>query len=373
LGADCCCRRLRKGRMDAAHNAAKIMDALVTLGRAQESAFAMLGLPPYLQQDAQDASKTLKAVAERLISRRIATKVRVEAAAMRASSAALENLHPSDWSSPHAIPVGNGDILPLLIQHSVTQTDWPVRDVSQYRVAATIAQLNLAWAAAVRVWQGQDCRFCLLGGGNGLKRKGTSADLKNTTTFVRLSGPSALELQLHGDSDVEEYFAAVQIPTTSFAALAAGCPRLERLCVRFSDALSIACLLDILAVCPSLVALDLVGSFVGQPGTFDDLISAITERPQLRIYLSACDGLWATAVARLPQGRLVSPDQQQQLVRVSCSRAQQISPPGSASIPRNPNACSICVPNPGMIPFRYGWPAWSWPYRKPATSRVRLG
>jgi len=363
--------------MHAANNAApQIIDALITLGRAQEDhvAFAMLGLPPSLRQDAEDASKTLRRVAARLVSRKIATIVRVEGMAMRASTAASEDLRPSDWSSPHAVPVGNGDILPLLIQHSDTHGhDWPVRSVGHYRVSATVAQLNRAWAAGVRAWQGQDCRLCLLGGGNGVEDDGgyeTSADLQNVTSFVRLSGHSALELQLHGDSTVDEYFAALRIPTTSFAPLAAGCPHLEKLCIRFSDALSIACLLDVLAACPSLVALDLVGSYVeggASPTGFGELVSAVAERPQLRVYLAACDGLWDEAAARLPQGPLASKEQQQQLVSVSCSEARQIAPPGGASLPSNQavaahHACSKCVMGPGSVPFRYGWPAWSWPY-----------
>ena len=192
-------------RMQSANAAApKLIEALVTLGRANPDhvAFAMLGLPSHMQQDAHDAMKGLRRVAARLVSRRLSVELRLEMASLRASSAHMSSVTAADWSSPHAIPVGNGDILPLLLFHSRDQPlggsgyagddDWPVRQDFHYKTALRLARLNHAWRDCVRRWIRERCSFSLLGG--------DISDLAKLEAFVRCSGSSASELHLHGNS-----------------------------------------------------------------------------------------------------------------------------------------------------------------------------
>ena len=71
-----------QARGSASSAAPRLIESLITLGAAppEHVAFAMLGLPPDLQQDAEAAATRLRRVAARLISRRIATDVRLEMA-----------------------------------------------------------------------------------------------------------------------------------------------------------------------------------------------------------------------------------------------------------------------------------------------------
>ena len=335
--------------------APQLIDALITLGRAQEDhvAFAVLGLAQPMRQNALDAAKSLQKIAARLVSRRIATDVRIEISMLRASSSAPMHLIPVDWTSPHAIPVGEGDILPLLIHHHERQPDWPVRSVCHYRIAAKLAQLNTAWAKAVASWHAQECCFSLLGGQDADEGYVESTDLRHLTNFVRLSGPHALALHLHGNEDTHP----LRIPTDSFAVLAARCPRLQRLCIRFSDTLTVPCLLDILAACPALLELDLVTSYV-DPMSLEALFSMITSRPHLRLYVASCDLICEAAEnikagvswSSVSWGDAAAQQLCSQLVHVSCS---------AANCSQRSRRCAKCMPGPAAIPYRYGWPAWS--------------
>ena len=181
---------------------ADVLQALVTLGRAREDqiASATLGLTELMQGEARDASTALRFVAARLVSRKLAAEVRAEVAALLATSTYPSDAALADWSSPHAIPVGEGDIFPLLLFHSRDEPlgcsgyegddDWPVRQDFHYRFATHLAQVNQAWRRRVREWCEEACCFSMLGG--------CDSDRSMLASFVRLSGPSAVELHLHG-------------------------------------------------------------------------------------------------------------------------------------------------------------------------------
>jgi hypothetical protein len=161
--------------MHAANRAApKILDALLLIGSAREDhiAFAMCGLSPDLQRNAREAANLLKPVANRLVSRRIATELRIEFRALRASTKFPDEVTCIDLSSPYNFPVGNGDLLRLLIEQctpsrsmeGIRAQQGNGRNPSQYKLAILLAQVSHGWAAAVREWRQERCMFSMLAG-----------------------------------------------------------------------------------------------------------------------------------------------------------------------------------------------------------------
>jgi hypothetical protein len=161
--------------MHAANRAApKILDALLLIGSAREDhiAFAMCGLSPDLQRNAREAANLLKPVANRLVSRKIATELRIEFRALRASTKFPDEVTCIDLSSPYNFPVGNGDLLRLLIEQctpsrsmeGIRAQQGNGRNPSQYKLAILLAQVSHGWAAAVREWRQERCMFSMLAG-----------------------------------------------------------------------------------------------------------------------------------------------------------------------------------------------------------------
>lgn len=335
--------------MQSANAAApKLIDALITLGRADldHVRFSMLGLPSTLQQDAQDAVKCLRRVAARLVSRRLATDLRIEMAALRARSAYPNEVASVDWSSPHAIPIGNGDILQLLLFHSRSaplgcggyagDDDWPVRQDFHYKTALTLAQLNRAWRDSVREWCREDCSVSLLGGDDD--------DYSKVDSLVRVSGSNMVELQLHGNSAAGGPLALNSWEVRRFVRR---CPNVRRLAIRVSDDLDCATLVGILAACPSLEELDLAGSYTGATDVETDapleaFFQAAASRPRLRVYATACDDVFVQS-------------------RTSLSKANVVAMRCEAADRRGRAGCPHCarIPQSGAIECRFGWPAWS--------------
>ena len=131
--------------MQSANAAApKILDALLLIGQAEEAhiSFAMLGLSASLQRAARDAAVMLRPVADRLRSRKIGTDLRIQVAALLAASQYAHVLTPVDLSSPHAFPVGNGDLLNVLLEQSSLSSDWPIRSKHHYQFSLKLAQLS---------------------------------------------------------------------------------------------------------------------------------------------------------------------------------------------------------------------------------------
>jgi hypothetical protein len=192
--------------MHAANRAApKILDALLTLGTAREDhiAFAMCGLPPNLQRSAREAASLLQPVANRLVSRKIATELRIEFQALRASTKHPTEVACIDLSSPYNFPVGNGDILQLLIAQCMPRAQEGIRRPSHYELATLLAQVSRGWAAAVREWRQERCVFSMLAGERGTPARkdsdddteGHRGDYLCTSTYARLSGANTVGMR----------------------------------------------------------------------------------------------------------------------------------------------------------------------------------
>ena len=333
--------------MQGANTAApRILDAIVTLGQASDEhiSYALLGLPPHMYQNAQEAAATLRRISWRIASRRIASSVRVDMAALHASSTCAADLTPADWSSPYNVAVGNGDFLPLLVQHypNIASLDWPVRDRNDYSITARLALLNHAWAAAVRAWWQEECKICLLGGG--------STDFEVTQSFIRLS-PNVMELQLHADPQAYGETIPVAIGSGEYVGLLSPCAALHHLLLRGAH-LEIATVVALMDALPSLQMLDLAcTTLTGGPVT--DLVAAVAARPELRLYVQGCDALVEAAGADDAAARSTSwfdcGIPASQLGAIQCTKV----------------ACATCAAHADAVPFRYGFPAWAYPYHTP--------
>ena len=283
--------------MQAANAAApKLLDAIMTLGRALDShvSFALLGLPIELQTATQDAIRKLRPVSARLVSRKIASSLRVEMASLRAASA-----HPcltlaADWT---VLP---GDVLPLLIESSSCRVKGPVvpswrcapRSLAQYQFATNFAQICRVWSTAACQWRSQPCILSLL-----------RPSEREVRTLVRLS-PNAVELQLHGGtldrSGVVVNTSPIFEPRDArggtaglWLALASEPPmmQLERLLIRVGEVAiaSLEALLDS-GWAPKLRELEIqVTTGVNIDDSFDRLYNALAARPHLRLTVPACD------------------------------------------------------------------------------------
>ena len=362
--------------MQSANAAApKILDALILLGQSKEShiSFAMLGLPPKLQNAARDAALALQPVADRLISRRIGTELRIEMSALRASSKHLDAPMepPIDLSSPYSFPLGNGDLLPMLLENcenTVSDAYGPetlfsesdlngARRPDQYKLASVLAQVSHGWLSAVRGWFQEGCSFTLLGGDR--------SDYGTVASFVRLSGPAAIELQLHGNFvstfETPGPYSFLLLDLPQLAEVCRCCPRLQRLLIRYSDDLQISTLVNIMSTCSDLIEVDV--SHCDLPGQSSYLFEALASRPDLRIYVTACDQLYKRSKrwhadadedeSRPPSARTLQV--RSQIVCVSCE---------DATLPvKNADRCRECAAQlDRAIPFRCGWAAWQHPY-----------
>lgn len=350
--------------MQSANAAApKILDALRILGQAKEEhiSFAMLGLPSHLQKAARDAAATLRPVADRLRSRKIATELRIQVSSLLAASKHAHVLTPLDLSSPHTFPLGNGDLLYVLLEHCSLVSDWPVRCQQHYRLASVLAQLSCGWSSAVREWRQEDCRLTLLGG--------SPSDHSEASSLARLSGPSAVDLQLHGNFWAEGDGHPLDLRADQLVALCLRFPRLQRLLIRYSDDLQVATLVSIINALPALKVVDASHSYL--PGQSGDLFEALVARPQIRLFVTACSAVYKRS--RVWRGSEYDEDGdieqaslspsletkkskllKEQVVCVTCLAAGR---PESDTY-----HCHSCAARPEAIPIRYGWAAWQHPY-----------
>ena len=344
-----------RARASASSAAPKLIESLITLGTAplEHVEFAMLGLPPLLQRDAEAAAERLRHVAARLVSRRISTSLRIEMKSLYAQAKDTPCTTAADWSSPHAIPIGNGDILPLLLFHAraapwscngyLGDDDWPTRQPFHYKTATCLAQLNHAWRDAVREWCREECAFSMLGGHD--------SDLATLESFVLLSGENATELHLHDARHVRG------VRGREFAPLLSCCPRLQRLLIRLGNDYDIATFIGIIEACPSLIAFDASQCWY-IPGQKADLFQALAQRPQLKMYVMPCDDLYILsrrAHADEPDGPSAPPNPQ--VIPIRCERWNR----DEHSIPLTPlgvPGCRACAAAHGAREWRYGWPSW---------------
>lgn len=286
---DLCDKIYQHSAMQAANAAApKLLDAIMTLGRALDShvSFALLGLPVELQTATSDAIRKLRPVTARLVSRKIASSLRVEMASLRAASAHRDVTHSVDWS---VLP---GDMLPLLVESSNCSEKWPLerswRCAKQFKFATNIAAVGHAWASAVRQWRRQPCVISLL-----------RPVVQEVKTIVQLS-PNAVELQMHGGAldrsgvviNESPLFVFDSWPTAAWLADSRVMMRLERLLIRVGE-VAMDELESLLDSMPRLrdVEIQLIGF---QDEALDCLYNALAARPLLRWTMPACDQFFLT-------------------------------------------------------------------------------
>jgi hypothetical protein len=263
--------------------------------------------------------------------------------------------------------VGNGDLLNILLEQCSLASDWPVRGHQHYRFAAVLAQLSHGWSSAVRAWRREACRLTLLGG--------SPSDLSEATSFARLSGPSAVDLQLHGDFWTEGDGYPLDLRADQLVALCLRFPRLQRLLIRYSDDLQVATLISIINALPALTVIDASHSYL--PGQSSDLFEALIARPQLRLFVTACSAVYKRSRVwrgseyddedgdleqeSLPPSLETTKSKviREQVVCVSCTAAGR---PKSDTY-----HCHPCAARPEAIPIRYGWAAWQHPYANQAS------
>jgi hypothetical protein len=276
-------------------NAPRILEALVTLGQAgaTDMRFAMLGLTPHLQSAVMQSKSTLREVASEIVWRQKARCVRIDtatvAAAFKTASKFPELLTTTaQWDLPAEI-VG-GEIMPLLSEHSVPTTkvtdihgevtrpvEWPVRRLEHYSFAATLAQLNRAWAAAVAQWRLEECAVWL-------------RDPDDVTVLgIVHNSPNIVELQchpnLHSPWDDELCKHVLALTDNVLAALPLAAPSLQRLLIREAESVSASALNDLMDNHPSLRWLDLLGSYIDQPLV---LLKALHAHPHVRFVNASC-------------------------------------------------------------------------------------
>ena len=222
--------------MQSANKAApEIIAALQLLGNAKEEhvSFAMLGLGG-LQAKALEAVRTLRPVAARLASRKIACDLRIEMAQLRRASQHADVLtNRMSWNTPHDVD-GTGDILNELTRLADSDyanrrgdLQWPARlcihrsimhssehcAFEHYAFIGRLAVLNHAWNDAVREWRRQPCKVVMI--------DPNDADVRQ---MVRLA-PNIVELQLHPKRDGP----MLDVGDNALAAIQHGCPRLKEM------------------------------------------------------------------------------------------------------------------------------------------------
>ena len=317
----------------ANQNAPKILEALRVLGDAQPDhiAFALLGLPHTLTVAAQSASQQLQPVAQRLKSRLIASKLRIEMARMRDASAFANVAGPVSWSElPWA------DIMPTVV-HYLSQRPAPKH--SRRRLTAlghgsqTVEGLAMEGLLSddslrsdqKRVHVSDDshedaehllgmrylgaqklapiCRGCDLAVREWRRHESTIIVYNPTDDVVRAiarDADSLTELQLHED----EYTSDSRLTNSALSALLAGegCPLLKRLLVRGIGPLEVAGMLRAAVGRARLEELDLVNTASKELGGH----AAVAEKtlvqpswlalcealPHLRFVVRGCDRDW---------------------------------------------------------------------------------
>ena len=306
------CRTQRPTRaptkMQSANKAApEIIAALQLLGNAKEEhvSFAMLGLGG-LQAKALEAVRTLRPVAARLASRKIACDLRIEMAQLRRASQHADVLtNRMSWNTPHEVD-GTGDILNELTRLSDSDyanrrgdLQWPARFWEHYAFIGRLAVLNHAWNDAVREWRRQPCKIVMI-----------DPDDADVRQMVRLA-PNIVELQLHPiiygvDGPV------LDVGDNALAAIQHGCPRLERLLMRGCDEQGISAqgIINLVEARPTLKEMDLLSIY--SRFSLDDsaVLSPALRRGinPVRMYLSLCDSLYngLSLYKDFPRGNLVT-------------------------------------------------------------------
>ena len=290
--------------MQSANKAApEIIAALHLLGNAKEEhvSFAMLGLGG-LQAKALEAVRTLRPVAARLASRKIACDLRIEMAQLRRASQHADVLtNRMSWNTPHDVD-GTGDILNELTRLSDSDyanrrgdLQWPARFWEHYAFIGRLAVLNHAWNDAVREWRRQPCKIVMI-----------DPDDADVRQMVRLA-PNIVELQLHPTRDGP----VLDVGDNALAAIQHGCPRLERLLMRGCDeqGISVQGIINLVEARPTLKEMDLLSIY--SRFSLDDsaVLSPALRRGTnpVRMYLSLCDSLYnGLSLCEYPEENLVT-------------------------------------------------------------------
>ena len=310
--------------MQSANKAApEIIAALQLLGNAKEEhvSFAMLGLGG-LQAKALEAVRTLRPVAARLASRKIACDLRIEMAQLRRASQHADVLtNRMSWNTPQDVD-GTGDILNELTRLADSDyanrrgdLQWPARlcihrsimhssehcAFEHYAFIGRLAVLNHAWNDAVREWRRQPCKVVMI--------DPNDADVRQ---MVRLA-PNIVELQLHPKRDGP----MLDVGDNALAAIQHGCPRLERLLMRGCDehttsilpGISVQGIINLVEARPTLKEMDLVSIY--SRFSLDDaaVLSPALRRGinPVRMYLSLCDSLYnGLSLCEYPEENLVT-------------------------------------------------------------------
>ena len=281
------------GMKSANAAAPAILDALITLGSATEAhlSYAMLGLPHHIQLAARAAQDHCRPVAARLKSRRIGSSLRIERTALTAASS-QELSNKAQWDAPSDIL--GGDFVSLLVGNSapplkelgeldISETStiaYPTRRIEHYQFVASLSLLNRSWLVAAQAWRHERCTICLVRPDDAM------------VGGVVSQSPNVVELQCLSGST-----AALALSDKALSCIRAVCTGLQRLALRLTTIVPTTAIVHLLAGCPSLREIDLLGSgFTHLDGAFnqvvDDLISALVAHPQMRVTVSACDDLY---------------------------------------------------------------------------------
>ena len=316
--------RTRKKMQSANAAAPRILEALATLGECDmhHVRFAMLGLNPNVQAAAMQAVEAAKPVAACLRSRKIATSLRIETAALQRKSAdVITNVarwdSPGDFMGGEFVPI----LLELLMRGMVTDFATNTADYSEhlrltsdgldrrykvplervptltcqehFAIVAPLAQINRAWRETLGAWfyEGID-RVALI--------DPTDAHLRGVAWLC----PNLRQLECHPRFTTiygSEAMETMALTAGALAPLVESCDKLERVLVRHApDAVKGAALIQLMERCPLLCELDLIGSFPPSPqgvalqqqlASLTPFVQAMALHPRVRVTVAGCDVL----------------------------------------------------------------------------------
>lgn len=301
--------------MQAANTAApKILEALRLIGLAPASHidFALLGLPHELRKAAHEAAATIRPIADRLTSRKIACDLRIEMATLRSKSAHPEATTHADWTMlPPDITL---QIFRWLAPEREADEDIDAlgvhsdeHDAARYRKCSRVASVSRGWELGVRDWRCTQRRIVLV---------------DPCDAAVRAISRDAMqleELQLHASAAQAADDASGLAVTGDALRTLAACREMRRLLVRSWRRISLDDFTELIRKLPKLSELDLAGNRRPKDGSMSLFMAVFEPLQRLRLVLSPCDALWAASI-----GILIGGERRESLqARVKCIRCRR--------------------------------------------------